>query len=85
MTDDRATNQSRFFWSSSYNSLYEAVMLRLIRLYDPHPTGFSLVRLLTDIRKSRRQFTRAAFRDRLKEMHMQRGFRVATDGRAWRP
>lgn len=54
------------FWRFTFNSHAEAALVRVFRVYDQHPSGFHLLRLLQTVERSDWLFSKAAFLDRLK-------------------
>jgi hypothetical protein len=59
-------NFSPVFWRFTFNSHAESALVRVFRVYDQHPSGFHLLRLLQTVEKNDWLFSRAAFLNRLK-------------------
>ena len=63
----REFQQSNTFWHLTLDSLNEACLIRLCRIYDQHSSGLNLVNLLETIKANSHLFHEEHFRDRLRD------------------
>ena len=59
-------NFSPVFWQFTFRGHAELALVRVFRIYDQHPSGFHLLRLLQTVKGSDWLFSKAAFMSRLK-------------------
>jgi len=64
---NREFNESATFWFLTFQSLLDAALFRLCRVYDTYPTSNSLPNLLRIIKENLHIFDEANFRERLKD------------------
>lgn len=63
----REFSQSNTFWFFSFNALFDAVMIRLCRIYDQESTSLNLFNLLETIKANFCFFDKEHFRERVKD------------------